>query len=88
MECSRKKIRLKVLTKSDENYTCIEMGYAKALDMFRFFHQLSLDAISKTLSEKQRLILKKFKFERREGIITYERFDSMYRLNNIELPSK
>ena len=45
-----KKIRLKVLTKTDENYFSTDMGYAKALDMFRFFHPLSLDAISKTLS--------------------------------------
>ena len=47
-----KKIRLKVLTKTDENYISIDMGYIKALDMFRFFHPLSLDAISKTLSDK------------------------------------
>ena len=47
-----KKIRLKVLTKTDENYISIDMGYAKALDMLRFFHPLSLDAISKTLSDK------------------------------------
>ena len=40
-----KKIRLKVLTKIDENYISIDMGYAKALDMFMFFHPLSLDAI-------------------------------------------
>ena len=32
-----KKVRLKVLTKTDENYISIDMGYAKALDMFRFF---------------------------------------------------
>ena len=47
-----KKIRLKVLNKTDENYICINMGYAKALDMFRFFNPLSLDSISKTLSDK------------------------------------
>ena len=47
-----KKIRLKVLTKTDENYISFDRGYAKALDMFRFFHPLSLDAISKTLSDK------------------------------------
>ena len=46
-------IRLKVLTKTDENYISIDMGYAKALDMFRFFHPLSLDAISKTLSNEE-----------------------------------
>ena len=48
-----KKIRLKVLTKPDENYISIDLGYAKALDMFRFFHPLSLDAISNTLSDKE-----------------------------------
>ena len=28
------------------------MGYAKALDMFMFFHLVRLDAITKTLSDK------------------------------------
>ena len=41
------------------------MGYAKALDMFRFFHALSLDAISKTLSDKECVTLDKFGLERR-----------------------
>ena len=36
-----KKVSLKGLTKTDENYISIDMGYAKALDMFRFFHPLS-----------------------------------------------
>ena len=53
-----KKIRLKVLTKTDENYICIDMGHAKALDMFRFFHPLSLDAITKTLSDRECVTLK------------------------------
>ena len=47
------KIRLKVLTKTDETYICIHVGHAKALDIFRFFHPLSLDAISKTFSDKE-----------------------------------
>ena len=67
-----KKIRLKVLTKTDENYISIDMGYAKALDKFRFFHPLSLDAISKTLSDKECVTLKKFGLERRKGIFPYE----------------
>ena len=46
-------IKLKVLTKTVMNYICIDMGLAKALDMFRFFHPLSLDAISKKLSDKE-----------------------------------
>ena len=78
-----KKITLKVLTKTGENYICIDMGHAKALDMFRFFHQLSLDAISKTLSDKECLILNNFKLERRKGIFPYEWFDSMDKLNLI-----
>ena len=45
-----KRIRIKVLTKSDSNCFCIDMGHAEALDMFTFFHPLSLDAIDKTLS--------------------------------------
>ena len=52
-------IRLKVLTKTDENYISIDMGYAKALVMFRFFHPLSLDAISKTLSNEECITLNK-----------------------------
>ena len=74
-----KKIRLKKLTKSDENYISIDMGYAKALDMFRFFHPLSLDAISKTLSDKECVTLcdkecvtlNKFGLERRKCIFPY-----------------
>ena len=45
-----KRIGIKVVTKSDSNCFCIDMGHAEALDMFRFFHPLSLDAIGKTLS--------------------------------------
>ena len=45
-----KKVRLRVLTKTGD--VCIDMGYAKALDMSRFFHLVRLDAISKTLSDK------------------------------------
>ena len=75
-----KKIRLKVLTKTDENYSCTDMGHAKALDMFRLFHPRSLDAISKTLSDKEYLTLNKFKLERRKGIFPYEWFDSTDKL--------
>ena len=67
-----KKIRLKILTKADENYICIDKGYAKALDMFRFFNPLSLDARSKTLSVRECVTLNKFKIERRKGIIPYQ----------------
>ena len=51
-----KKIRLKLLTKTDENYICIDMGHAKALDIIRIFNPLSLDIISKTLSDKECVI--------------------------------
>ena len=67
-----KKVGLKVLTKTDENYISIDMGYAKALDMFRFFHPLSLDAISKTLSNEECITLNKCGLERRKGIFPYE----------------
>ena len=83
-----KKIRLKVLTKIDENYISIEMGYAKALDMFRFFHPLSLDAISKTLSDKECVTLNKFGLERRKGNFRYEWFDSIDKLHETTLPPK
>ena len=83
-----KKIRLKVLTKTDENYTSIDLGYAKALDIFRFFHPLSLDAISKTLSDEECVTLNKFGLERRKGIFPYEWFDSMDKLHKTTLPPK
>ena len=83
-----KKIRLKVLTKTDENYISIHMGYAKALDMFRFFHPLSLDAVSKTLSDKECVTLNKFGLERRKGIFPYEWFDSIDKLHETTLPPK
>ena len=83
-----KKIRLKVLNKTDENYICVDMGHAKAVDMFRFFHPLSLYAISKTMSDRECVTLNKFKLERRKGIFPYEWFDSMDKLNNTVLPPK
>ena len=83
-----KKIRLKVLTKTDENYFSIDMGYAKALDRFRFFHPLSLDAISKTMSEKECVILNKFGLERRKHIFPFEWFDSVDKLHETTLPPK
>ena len=49
----QRRLDLKVLTKTDESYICIDMGPAKALDMFRFFHPLSLDAISETLIDRE-----------------------------------
>ena len=83
-----KKVRLKVLTKADENYFSIDMGYAKALDMFRFFHPLSLDAISKTLSNEECTTLNKCGLERRKGIFPYEWFDSIDKLHETTLPPK
>ena len=53
------------------------MGYKKALDRFRFFHPFSLDAISKTMSDKECVTLNKFGLERRKGIFPYEWLDSI-----------
>ena len=83
-----KKIRLKVLTKTDENYISIDMGYAKALDMFRFFHPLSLDAISKTLSNEEFIALNKCGLERRKSIFPYKWFDRIDKLHETTLPPK
>ena len=83
-----KKIRLKVLTKTDENYISIDMSYAKALVVFRFFHPLSLDAIRKTWSDKECVTLNKFGLERRKGIFAYEWFDFIDKLHETTLPPK
>ena len=56
--------------------------------MFRFLRPLSLDSISKTLSDRECVTLKKFELERRKGIFPYEWFDSIDRLNNAELSPK
>ena len=52
---------MKVSAKTDENYINIDMGCIKALDMFKFFHSLSLDALTKTLSDSECVRLKKYK---------------------------
>ena len=83
-----KKVRMKVLCKTDQNYNRIDMGCIKALDMFRFFHPLSLDAKTKTLNESEFERLSNFKLERRKGILPYDRLDSVDELNNRELPPK
>ena len=82
------RIRPKVLTKTDEIYICIDMGHSKALDIIRFFHPLSLDAISKTLSDEECIILNKRGLERRKGVFPYEWFDSIDKLNETPLPPK
>ena len=64
------------------------MGYAKALDMFRFFHPLSLEAISKTLSNEECITINKCGLERRKGIFPYEWFDSIDKLHETILPTK
>ena len=64
------------------------MGHAKALDKFRFFHPLSLDAISKTLSDRKCVTLNKHGLKIRKGIFPYRWFDIMEKLNNTELPTK
>ena len=83
-----KRIRLKVLIKTDENYFSIDMGHAKALDKIRFLHPLSLDAISKTLSDEECIILNKHGLERRKCVFPYEWFDGIDELNETSLPPK
>ena len=83
-----KKIRLKVITKTDENYISIDMGYANALDMFSFFHPLSIDAIIKTMSNEECVTLNKFGLERRKGIFPYKWLDSIDKLHERSLPPK
>ena len=56
--------------------------------MFSFFHPLSLDAISKTLSNEECISLKKCGLERRKGIFPYEWFDSLDKLYETTLPPK
>ena len=47
------------------------MGFAETLYMFRFFNFFSLDAISKTFSDKECFTLNKSKLERQK------RYDSI-----------
>ena len=56
-----KEIKTQVSAKYDENHKSISMGCIKALDMFKLIHPLSLDAITKTLSDGECERLKKFK---------------------------
>ena len=79
---------MKVLAKTDENYISIDMGYVKALDMFRFFHALSLDAITKTLSDSECVSLNEFELERRKSIFSYEWLHSADKLSETSLPPK
>ena len=64
------------------------MGNAKALDMFRFFHPLSLDAISKTFSNEECITLNKCGLERLKGVFPYEWLDSIDKLHETKLPPK
>ena len=56
------------------------MGHAKPLDMFRFSHPLSLDAIGNTLSDKDCVTLNKFKLERRKIVFPYDWLDCITEL--------
>ena len=84
----RSPIRLKLLSKTDESYISIDMGNAKALDMFRFFHPLTLGAISKTLINEECITLNKCGLKRRKGIFPHEWFDSIDKLHETTLPPK
>ena len=70
-----KKISVKVLAKTNEKFLNIDnigIGYIRALNMFRFLHPLSLDAINKTLSDGKCVTLNKYGLEGRKGIFPYE----------------
>ena len=56
--------------------------------MFRFLDILSLDAIRKTLSGKECIILNIHRLERRKGVLPFEWFDSIDKLNETSLPPK
>ena len=79
---------LKVSAKTDENYFNIDMGYIRALDMIRFFHPLSLDAISKTLGFEKCFTITKHGLERRNGVFPIEWLDSLDKLDKTQLPPK
>ena len=79
---------MRALAKNEENYFTIDMVCIKALDIFKFFHPLSLDALTKTLSDDECETLNKFKLERRKCIIPNEWLDSLDELSNTEIPPK
>ena len=83
-----KRNRISVLEKIDESYISIEIGYAKALDMLRFFHSLSLDAISKTFCNEECVTLNKLELEKRKFIFSFEWIDSINKPNETPLPPK
>ena len=56
--------------------------------MFRFFHPLSSDAISKTLSNEECITSNKCVLERRKGIFPFERCNSIDKLHETTLPPK
>ena len=78
---------MKILCKSYEDYISIHIGYVKAIDMYRFFHPMVLDAISKTLKEEC-MKLNKYGLERRKGIFLYQWLDSVDKLPRTQLPPK
>ena len=75
-----------MLAKTDENFISIDMGYAKACDMFRFFYPLNLDAIKKTFSNEECVILNKQNLERRKCLFSYEWLNRIDKFNEFELP--
>ena len=54
--------------------------------MLRFFHSLSFDAISKTLSNEECVTLNKLELERRKCIFQFEWLDSINKPNETPLP--
>ena len=55
-----RKVRMKALCKTYQNYNKIGMGCIRTLDMFSFIHSLCLLAIVKTLNDSECIRLKNF----------------------------
>ena len=76
------------MAKTDENCSSIDLGYAKALRMFRSFHPLNFDALCKTLSDEECITLNWYSFERRKGIFAFEWLDKIDKPKDTEFSPK
>ena len=77
---------MKVLFKTGEHYISFDMGYVRALDLYRFFHPRGLDAISKTLKKEECITSNIYVLEKRMGIFPYEWLDCVDKLNKTQIP--
>ena len=66
--------RNSVLANTCEIYASKKVDCIKMSDLYRFFHPLSLDAICKTLGDKECITINKFCLKRRSYIFHYECF--------------